>query len=207
MFLCLGQDSELTLPVNPLKSRLVEENRQRAWQLWCQGLPQHAIAKEVGVSQASIEKYIATVRSRHPAQELAVDESGRFVEGYELMREAGLLIRQELAQLRAAGGDLKPLLGTLSLHADRHSRFLTRQQAVPVVEVNQASCWDDQLWRNLLGANSGQAMADAAVVEALPEAVNCAQTTDGQASESQPDGRVPVLNTDTQATMSGGESQ
>jgi hypothetical protein len=190
------------LATNRLKSRLVEENRQRAWQLWCQGLPQHAIAKEVGVSQASVEKYIATVRNRHPAQALAGDETGRFVEGYELMREAGLLMRQELARMKAHGEDVRPLLGTLSIHADRHSRFLTRQQAAPVVEVNAGSCFDNSLWAGLLGANHQAAMADAAVVETL----DCAQIEPVQASESQPEMRVPASQTVTQAMAPEAES-
>ncbi len=111
------------------------------WQQWRQWLPQHAIAREVGVSQASIEKHITTVRDRQPAQALAGDESGRFVEGYELIREAGLLIRQELAQMRAAGEDVRPLLSTLSIHADRQSRFLTRQAPAVAMEVNAGSCF------------------------------------------------------------------
>jgi len=183
------------LPASGLKQRLVEERRQRAWQLWCQGLPQHAIAREIGVSQTSIENYIRVVRDRHPARELAGDESGRFVEGNELMREAGLLIRQELARMKAHGEDVRPLLGTLSVHADRHSRFLTRQAPAVAVEVNAGSCFDSSLWAGLLGANHQQAMADAAV--------DCAQIEPVQASESQPDVRVPAKVTGTQALIPG----
>jgi hypothetical protein len=129
------------------------------------------------VSQASIEKYIATVRDRHPAQALAGDESGRFVEGYELMREAGLLIRQELAQMRAAVESVRQLLlSTLSIHADRHSRFLTRQAPAVAVEVNAGSCFDSSLWAGLLGANAQAPMADASV-EALPEVVEALPPT------------------------------
>jgi len=170
VFLCLQKHSIPKLAVNALKRRLVEEQRQRAWQLWCQGLPGNAIAKQLGLSESSICKYIKTVRDRHPAQEMT--DGDKFTESYEMLKECGLLLRQEIAAAKAAGEDVRPLLGTLSIHVDRHARFLTRQQAVPVVEVNAGSCWDDQLWRNLLGANSGQAMADAAVVEALPEAVD-----------------------------------
>jgi hypothetical protein len=138
--------------------------------MWCQGLPLNAIAKQLGVSEHSVKKYVKTVRDRHPAQELS--EGDKFTESYEMLRECGLLIRQELVAAKAAGEDLKPLLGTLSLHVDRHSRFLTRQQAVPTVEVNTGSCFDNSLWAGLLGANHQQAMADAAVVETLPEAVS-----------------------------------
>ena len=183
------------MPASGLKQRLVEENRQRAWQLWCQGLPQHAIAREIGVSQTSIENYIRVVRDRHPARELAGDESGRFVEAYEHMKEAGLLIRQELARMKAHGEDVRPLLTTLSVHADRHSRFLARQQAAPVVAIETADVFATSTWAALLGANAGQSMADAAV--------DCAQIEPVQASEGQPDVRVPADVTGTQALIPG----
>ena len=165
--------------------------------MWCQGAPLNAIAKQLGVSEHSVKKYIKTVRDRHPAQALAGDESGRFVEGYELMREAGLLIRQELAQMRAAVESVRPLLlSTLSIHADRHSRFLTRQAPAVAVEVNAGSCFDSSLWAGLLGANAQAPLADAS-------AVDCAQIEPVQASEGQPDVRVPAEVTGTQALIPG----
>jgi len=164
--------------------------------MWCQGLPLNAIAKQLGVSEHSVKKYVKTVRDRHPAQELAGDESGRFVEGNELMREAGLLIRQELARMKAHGEDVRPLLGTLSVHADRHSRFLTRQAPAVAVEVNAGSCFDSTLWAGLLGANAQAPLADAS-------AVDCAQIEPVQASEGQPDVRVPADVTGTQALIPG----
>jgi hypothetical protein len=159
------------------------------------GAPLNAIAKQLGVSEHSVKKYIKTVRDRHPARELAGDESGRFVEGYEAMKECGLLIRQELARMKAHGEDVRPLLTTLSVHADRHSRFLTRQQAAPVVEVN-ADVFATSTWAALLGASHQQAMADAS-------AVDCAQIEPVQASEGQPDVRVPAEVTGTQALIPG----
>ena len=155
-----------TLPATELKRRLVEERRQRVWQMWCQGVPVSAIAKQLGMSEPSIKNDVRKIRDRHPAQELAGDETGRFVEAYELLREAGLLLRTEIAAAKANGDDVRPLLSTLSIHADRHSRFLTRQQAIPVVEVSNT--FDTSLWSSLLGANAGQPMESAAVVEALP---------------------------------------
>ena len=156
----------MALPASALKVRLAEERRQRAWQLWCQGLPGHAIAKQLGLSESSIQKYIKTVRERHPAQEMT--DGDKFVESYEMLKECGLLLRQEIAAAKAAGGDVRPLLGTLSVHVDRHARFLTRQQAIPVVEVSNT--FDTSLWSSLLGANAGQPMESAEVVEALPGA-------------------------------------
>ena len=99
----------MALPASALKVRLAEERRQRAWQLWCQGLPGHAIAKQLGLSEASIAKYIKTVRERHPAQELS--EGDKFTESYEMFKECGLLLRQEIAAAKAAGEDVRPLLG------------------------------------------------------------------------------------------------
>ncbi len=180
MFLHLSQQWPLTLPAAHLKRRLVEEQRQRAWQLWCQGLPQHAIAKQLGLSESSVKKYIATVRNRHPAQEMT--DGDKFTESYEMLRECGLLIRQELAAAKAAGEDLKPLLGTLSVHVDRHARFLTRQQAVPVLEVNQTNQFDSSLWASLLGANAQAPLADASA-EALPEVVEALTPTSSPQDE------------------------
>ena len=129
-----------------------------------------AIAKQLGMSEPSIKNDVKKIRDRHPAQDLAGDETGRFVEAYELLREAGLLLRTEIAAAKANGDDVRPLLSTLSIHADRHSRFLTRQTAVPTVEVNQSACFDSVLWAGLIGANAQAAMESAAVVEALPGA-------------------------------------
>ncbi len=180
----------MKLPATELKRRLVEENRQRSWQMWCQGAPLNAIAKQLGVSEHSVKKYIKTVRDRHPAQEMT--DGDKFTESYEMLRECGLLIRQELAAAKAAGEDLKPLLGTLSIHVDRHSRFLTRQQAVPVLEVNQTNQFDSSLWASLLGANAQAPLADASV-EALPEVVEALPPTSSpQDEQTMPEKAVHI---------------
>ncbi len=168
------------MPASGLKKRQVEELRQRVWQLWRQWLPQHAIAKQLGLSESSVKKYIATVRNRHPAQ--AMTDGDKFTESYEMLKECGLLLRQEIAAAKAAGEDVRPLLGTLSVHVDRHARFLTRQQAVPVLEVNQTNQFDSSLWAGLLGAASQQPMADASA-EALPEVVEALPPTSSPQDE------------------------
>ncbi len=112
-----------------------------------------------------------------------MSDGDKFVESYEMLRECGLLLRQEIAAAKAAGADLKPLLGTLSVHVDRHARFLTRQQAVPVLEVNQTNQCDSSLWASLLGANAQAPLADAGVVEALPEAVEALPPTSSPQDE------------------------
>ncbi len=175
MFLCLQKHSIPKLAVNALKRRLVEEQRQRAWQLWCQGLPGNAIAKQLGLSESSICKYIKTVRDRHPAQEMT--DGDKFTESYEMLKECGLLLRQEIAAAKAAGEDVRPLLGTLSIHVDRHARFLTRQQAVPTVAIETGDVFSTPVWEALLGANSQAPLADASAVEALPEAVEALPPT------------------------------
>ena len=152
------------MPANTLQRRLTEERRERAWTLYCQGLPCWAIGKELGISRQAVDQLIATVRKRHPAKEMS--EEAKWLEAYDTLREVGLMMRQQIAKARADGEPVQALLATLSTHSDRLARFLTKQAPVAAVEVNTS--FDTSLWSSLLGANAGQPMESAEVVEALP---------------------------------------
>lgn len=130
----------------------------------CQGLPNWRIGKELGVTTSQAQKYVAAIRSRHPARTITDEE--KFVEAYEVMREVGLIFRQEISRARAEGEPVQALLASLSTHSDRYARFLTKQAPLAAVEVNAS--FDTGLWSSLLGANSAAPMESAAVVEALP---------------------------------------
>lgn len=155
------------MPASLLKRQLVDERRQQAWSWYCQGVPLWQIGKRLGVSTSSAQQYVAHVRRKHPAQEIS--EGDKFTEGYDVMREVGLLLRTEIAKARENGDPVQPLLASLSTHSDRFARFLTRQSAVPTVEVN-ATTIDSGAIAHLLGrAPVGEVMASAAVVESLPQ--------------------------------------
>ena len=111
---------------------------------------------------------MAHVRKKHPAQQIS--EGDKFVEGYDTMREVGLILRTEIAKARENGDPVQPLLASLSTHSDRFARFLTRQAPVPTVEVN-ATTLDACAVQHLLGrAPVGEVMQSAAVeTQALPQ--------------------------------------
>jgi hypothetical protein len=157
------------MPASLMKRQLVDERRQQAWTWYCQGMPIWQIGKRLGVSTASAQQYVAHVRKKHPAQEIS--EGDKFVEGYETMREVGLILRSEIAKARENGDPVQPLLATLSTHSDRFARFITRASAVPNVEINATACLDHSAVAHLLGRAPGGAMQSAAVeVQSLPEA-------------------------------------
>ena len=155
------------MPASMLAQRQRQINQAAAWELYCGGLEHRAIADQLGVSLAAVDKYLAAARRSHPAKKL--DESDRFVEAHTVMRQAAVLLRAELAAATARGEDVRGILALVSVHADRMSRFLTRQSAVPVVEASVT--FNTDLWSNLLGANPAAPMADAAAVDVLPAAV------------------------------------
>jgi len=154
------------MPASMLARRQREENQHAAWELYCGGLTGKAIAKQLGVSVAAVDKYIAAARKDHPSKKL--DEGDRFAEAHTVMRQAAVLLRAELAEVKARGEDVTRVLGLVSCHSDRMARFLTRQNAVAAVEVNNVDVFSTSLWSSLLGANHQPAMADAAAIEALP---------------------------------------
>jgi hypothetical protein len=83
------------------------------------------------------------------------------------------MLRTEAAGYRQRGEPIPPgVLNMISLHSDRFARWATRLSAVPQAVVEVTNQFDSALWSGLLGANHQQAMADAAVVETLPEAVS-----------------------------------
>ena len=184
----INSDQFFSVPASPLKRQLAEANRERAWTLHCQGLPNWRIGKELGVTTSQAQKYVAAIRSRHPAAKMTDEE--KFVESYEVLREVGLLFRQEISRARAEGEPVQALLASLSTHSDRYGRFLTKQSAVPTVEVNAS--FNSDLWAGLMGAVVPAApLADAAVgVEVLPAG-------DAHSNGAEPSPGVTALNTGT----------
>ena len=85
---------------------------------------------------------------------------------------------------------MQALLASLSTHSDRYGRFLTKQSAVPTVEVNAS--FNSDLWAGLMGAVVPAApLADAAVgVEVLPAG-------DAHSNGAEPSPGVTALNTGT----------
>jgi hypothetical protein len=133
--------------------------------------------KLLGVTTSQAQKYVAAIRSRHPAAKMTDEE--KFVESCEVLREVGLLFRQVNSRARAEGEPVQALLASLSTHSDRYARFLTKQSAVPTVEVNAS--FNSDLWNGLMGAVPAVSLESAAVVvEKLP---------DGQGS-----GQIEVAN-------------
>ena len=104
----------------------------------------------------------------------------KFVEAYEVMREVGLIFRQEISRAKAEGEPVQALLASLSTHSDRYGRFLCKQSAVPNIETSVN--FNSDLWAGLMGAVAPAAPMESAavVVEKLP---------DGQGS-----GQIEVTN-------------
>jgi hypothetical protein len=110
------------MPANPLQRRLTEERRERAWTLYCQGLPCWAIGKELGISRQAVDQLIATVRKRHPAKEMSEEE--KWLEAYDTLREVGLMMRQQIAKARADGEPVPPSASKVDASPVRSPRGL-----------------------------------------------------------------------------------
>jgi hypothetical protein len=178
-----------------MRRQLNKQLAEQAWAMYQQSVPQHVIAQELKVHSTTVCKWIAKKQDAHPAANWNQERMN--VDSFLGFQSAALTIRQEIAGYRRRGEPVPaPLLSMLSTHADRFARWATRQSAVPVVEVNAGSCFDSPLWAGLLGAASQAPLADAS-------AVDCAQIEPAQASESQPDVRVPADVTGTQALIPG----
>ena len=148
-----------------LQRQLNKELVEQAWAMYQQSVPQHVIAQQLKVHTTTVCKWIGKKQDEHPAANWNQERMN--VDSFVGFQSAGLEIRKEIAGYRSRGEPVPaPLLSMLSTHADRFARWATRQSAVPVVEVSNT--FDTSLWSSLLGANAGQPMESAAVVEALP---------------------------------------
>jgi hypothetical protein len=155
-----------------LQRNLNKELAERAWISYCNCVPQYVIAKQLQVSEGTVSRWIKRRQETHPAASMSAEALQ--VDAFESLRSAGLMLRQEAAGYRERGEPIPPgLLSLVSIHSDRFSRWASRLSAVPQVAVEVNADFNDGLWRNLLGASAP--MADAAVVEALPEAAVDAQ--------------------------------
>ncbi len=150
-----------------MRRQLNKELAEQAWAMYQQSVPQHVIAQKLKVHSTTVCKWIGKKQDEHPAANWNQERMN--VDSFLGFQSAALTIRQEIAGYRGRGEPVPaPLLSMLSTHADRFARWATRQSAVPVVEVTNQ--FDSALWSGLLGASAP--MADAAVVEVLPEAVS-----------------------------------
>ncbi len=157
------------MPASLIKRAETEARRQEVWALYCQGVVQHEIARRLGVVRRTVEADLAKVRRSHHTREMG--EGDRFAEAYETMRQASQLLRGELAEIKACGGDTVRVLGLVSCHADRMARFLTRQSAVAQVDVNVGGGeLNMAAVQHLLGRAPAQQLQSAAVdVQVMPQ--------------------------------------
>ena len=138
--------------------------------MYLNSVPQHVIARQLDVCEASVSKWIKAKQDAHPASEM--NEKRLNVDCYTGFQQAALAMKVEIAAFKSRGEPVPPsLLNLLSVNADRFARWATRQTAVPVVEVNATATLDHSAVAHLLGRAPGGAMASAAVeVQSLPEA-------------------------------------
>ncbi len=138
--------------------------------MYLNSVPQHVIARQLDVCEASVSTWIKAKQDAHPAAEM--NEKRLNVDCYTGFQQAALAMKVEIAAYKSRKEPVPPyLLNLLSVNADRFARWATRQTAVPVVEVNATACLDHSAVAHLLGRAPGGAMQSAAVeVQSLPEA-------------------------------------
>jgi hypothetical protein len=193
----------------------------RAYELSLDGLSVRAIGDELGLKSTKTtwdsinrgREYVLEHGIDIDIRKIEIDQLfkrtlGALAEEIQLQRKEGrvtLIERNDgTSEIRRTKGIDPRTAEALARSADRWAQFLGLMDLRPTVEVNTASCFDNSLWSSLLGASAP--MADAAVVEALPEAVDCAHTVDIQPSENLANDRVPAPITGTQTSIPGLES-
>ncbi len=171
-----------------LQLKLNKELAEKAWEMYCNCVPQNQIARQLKVTEGTISRWIRKKQESHPAASMTPEQFQ--TDAFVQLQSAGLMLRTEAAGYRQRGEPIPPgVLNMISLHSDRFARWATRLSAVPAVavEVNQ---FDSSLWAGLLGANAQAPLADASA-EALPEVV-----------EAQPEAVSPAVeNSESQLSL------
>ena len=144
-----------------------QQKKEKAWELYCLGIPNYKIGAQLGVTPARITQYIAQMAKEHPVNKLSMEQ--QMAVQAERWQAAEDAIRSQVLQQMVEGvvttelitapdgsvtkrvitkeGADPALLRAWSTHADRRARQL-QGQISPDAGVNQVNV---QVMKDFIG--------------------------------------------------------